>query len=229
MKFLVSKSLKIFDSSASREIKKIHFQLFPEDFYHLEIGENYIVCNEKFARVKKSEKKNVEVALDIFEIEQISMEDRETYGLHEGNIGYGFFSRETQTSEEDFPASLTIYVFLSADLVSKLFVYNINDNLSNSIILTFANTTYGWEPDGTHYIWKADEDKIYIKNLQLGFMEMDRTERQIEDAEDKFWEGRDIGNREEKNFSVEKNLNQLKYAVYLLAFFVGIHILRSIA
>ena len=228
MRFFISKSFKSVFAVDSTAIGKIQFGLTPKEFDFLEIEKDYLVCNEKLLRVKKFEKQVVSVSLDIASVEKISNEEKLKYCIGESNVGYAIFIKEKETSKEYFPPILLIRLFLSEDILLRVFNYNIKNNSENSVDIDFVNTSRGWEPDGSHLIWSSNDGELSIKSAQLEFIEMDKTERQLEDEEEKFWYERDDKKDLSKKFSIEESLTKIQYTMYLLVFLVLFYIFRNI-
>lgn len=228
MRFLISKSLKSVISGDSLTFEKVQFNLTPKEFDFLEIDSGYVVCNEKLLRVKKLERQAVVVSLDIVSAEQISLEEKSKHSIGNGNVGYGIFLKEKETSEECFPPILIIRLFLSQDILARVFAYNTKANVENSIDIDFSNVSFGWEPDGSHYIWISSDGELSVKNVRLDFLEMDKTEQQLDDEEEKFWDERDDNKKDKKKSSIEETLVKVQYAMYLLVFLAAFHFLRNL-
>lgn len=228
MRFSISRSLKSVFAEGSEAAGKIQFNLIAQEFDFLEIDKDYVVCSEKLLRLKKIKRQAVVVSLDILNIDKISDEEKTKYSIGGKNVGYGIFVKEKETSEEYFDPILIIRIFLKGEIISKIFSCDLKNNIGNYVDLDFSNTTYGWEPDLSHSIWHSIDGELYVKNAQLQFVEIDKTEQKINEEEEKFWEDRDAKKNIGKKFSIEEGLIKLQRTVYLLIFLAIFYIFKNI-
>lgn len=162
----------------------ITFQVLPE-------GRNRLTIADKFIFGSGYPDKDKTEISGRFSIKKIEPAYAEHYKLNSERIGYlSFFEAVVEEfGEYSLPAQVIFTVFVQEEqyedikkaVLAKLPVRH----------LTFSSNEldFGWEPDGSHRVWKANPDdsklnldKAHISNFSIGFGD---------DFDDEYWEGRE--------------------------------------
>lgn len=131
----------------------LNFEVVPKSREYLDIGDKYIVSSERSMFLHSNGREAVSVSISL-------TSDIDSIAHIKGAkpiCGYASFSAEHRGTLDYSPPSLTIVVLVDRVVFDEMLRVDLSAPNTVSLHVRIEGLEYGWEPDGSHQIWKLDD------------------------------------------------------------------------
>lgn len=185
-----------------------------------ELGDSYVITSSYMLRTHHKNKSPADVSCTFKPLSSLSNDEKADLKISNSVIGYGLFFEESNSDSSSQPAALLFSIYVPDDDFNMIVKKLDTGNKCDSLTLSFEDESgkdsdklkYGWEPDASRIIWNYLGDKrrsrLYLTSYDMSFS--DTLGGSINAEEESI----------EKNFklSLAKDLKEVKYALYVVAF-----------
>ena len=132
----------------------LSFEVAPKEREYLDIGDKHILCAAGYLPMRHGGDRQpvvatVRVQCDPAHLSHIKGE--------RPICGYAAFFVERQGDFDFSPASLAISVVVGPKVFDEMLRMRVTELGAATLYLDIQGLEFGWEPDGTHQIWKLDD------------------------------------------------------------------------
>ena len=133
----------------------LSFELIPDGREYLDIGDEYILSASSYLPLRDKARKPIDAHVNF-----TSNPDALDHIKGERPIcGYADFLEERQRDFETTPAALYLTIAVAPELLERMLALRANQPGDVTFNAWIEGLEYGWEPDGSHQIWKLDDDR----------------------------------------------------------------------
>jgi hypothetical protein len=155
MNFDVIKSSVAFSKWEDKETTlTLNLDLVPKDQYQLDIGDKHVLCARRFIQSKGKDRHLIPLTVSISSRPQ-------SFDHVKGEkpiCGYAQFIPERASDFESSEASVFIVIVVEPDAFSEILRHRISRPGTADLKVLIEGLEYGPDPDGSHQIWKLDDD-----------------------------------------------------------------------
>jgi hypothetical protein len=135
--------------------RAVSFEVVPEGRAYLEIGDEYVLSSAGYHDLLHHKRKLVRAKVHVTDDENRINRVDQTSGPE--LCGWASFYTEQDDDFGSDPPQLEFAVAIPPELFDDLFKMRIEAPGSATMHLDIDELEYGWEPDGSHQIWKIEE------------------------------------------------------------------------
>jgi len=169
-------------------IISISFDVAPKESEYIEIGDNYIFSSSRYYNFRNKERQLIDASVHISTESEVLENIQPFLPGEEGAIcGWAAFYPARHDDLDPDPAKLNFNVVVEPDVFAELLRTNQRHPGGTTLGLSIEGLEYGWEPDGSHLIWKVDEarEKRAISSFSYQVENFWTSERAIQDESDR--------------------------------------------
>lgn len=136
--------------------RSLTFEVVPKDREYLEVGDKYVLSSASYQFLHQDRElitAKVQVTDDPSYIERTDQEAEKDV------CGWAAFYPEQKSDLHYSPPALEMVVVVEPALFEELFKLRIAAPDTATMHVDIDGLDYGWEPDGSHKIWKVEEKK----------------------------------------------------------------------
>lgn len=155
MNFDVIKSSVTFSKWEDKDTTlTLSLDVVPKDRDQLDIGDQYVLCAGRFLQLKGKGRQLIGLTVSI----NANLRSIEHIKGEKPICGYAQFLPERNDDFEPQAASVWITIVVAPDAFNEMLRHRIYTAGAAELNVLIEGLEYGWEPDGSHQIWKLDDD-----------------------------------------------------------------------
>lgn len=185
MRFDVVKATEYFSQWERTDSHCLVFEIVPNGQSQLDIGDDYVLIGKGYHAFTAKDRQQIGASLTVRpgDVSKLGTKD-------EPACGHAQFwpERESRFDLDYEPAALLIDVTVEPQLFEALVRTRIDEPGAASVGVSIEELEYGYEPDGSHQIWKLDgkeRSKKPVSNFSFNLDKFWTSQQAIFEAEDK--------------------------------------------
>ncbi len=209
----------VLNTGTSRDF--VNFDLVVKDSKSVfELGDSYVISSPFIHQTHHKNKLLADVSCSFKPISSVSDDEKSGLNLSSSVIGYGNFFEES-SSDDDYQSPALLLALYIPDEDYKTIIHKLDMGVKcESLTVSFEDKSgknseklkYGWEPDGSRIIWdysgQERKSQLYLTSYELTFNEPLEASNETEVAD----------NEAVLKSKFAKDLKEIKYALYVVAF-----------
>lgn len=165
----------------------LSFDVKPQGREHLEIGQKYVFAASDYAWLVGKDRQLLEATVSVSPNKDVLENMQSSFTDEDGPIcGWASFYDERKGSIDYTPASLQFSLIVEPDQFAAMLDVFQGSAGATTLNVGLDKLEFGWEPDGSHLIWKAEKnDKCPITSFSYHVERFWTTEGAIRQAREK--------------------------------------------
>lgn len=178
---VVGSTIGLYKGGSADGTRSLTFEVAPQGREFLEIGDKYVVSSAGYHELLHNDRERIAATVSVT-VDKGHIE----HAGEEAMCGSASFYPERKGHLDYTPPALEMIVVVDPKLFEELFRLRIEAPDAATMNVGIAELEYGWEPDGSHQIWKLDEgegrqhsQRKPVKSFWISVNTFSATERAI--------------------------------------------------